>query len=446
MLPVFVDGSPYANGVESRLKDRYAVVSALGVAGYLPESGEYIRYFEWVRSPASSLLVPVEWFLPDSNSRHSPGSEQVLVLWLKDQDFSPQPLATLEELVAELKSTVGQDSTRYKVLGPRTSGTLASMLSELQPGELTRHPLDLTALQGTTFYSSWATAANEFLLAPSPQDAERQKVEDRFAKHGLSLLRTIGTDAALAEQLVEELKRRHVDLTIRPEETKPRPAPHVALISEWDTLYGRALPLTFVAMAETMAKTTPATGSRQIGAELEVLCAGVWPEWVHRYSYLAGLDGELPPKGDGKEAAGSQAKGKPGDKISGAQQNAEEAPSGRSQLDYVRRLAETLRRDSTNFVAIGVLGSDVYDKLMILQALRNDFPQRDLFHDRSRCPIDSLRAGAVDAQPNRRITFRIGITPGSSNADPSLPRQLPNSPVLFGSAGSGVSVAAPGGT
>lgn len=46
-MPVFVDGSPYASGVESRLRDRYALVSALGAAGYLPESGESIRFFEW---------------------------------------------------------------------------------------------------------------------------------------------------------------------------------------------------------------------------------------------------------------------------------------------------------------------------------------------------------------------------------------------------------------
>lgn len=43
VLPVFVDASPYVNGIESRLKDRYATISALGAAGYVPESGEHIR-------------------------------------------------------------------------------------------------------------------------------------------------------------------------------------------------------------------------------------------------------------------------------------------------------------------------------------------------------------------------------------------------------------------
>jgi hypothetical protein len=374
VLPVFMDGNPYANGVESRLKDRYAVVSALGVAGYLPESGEYIRYFDWARPPESSLLVPLEWFRPDTSSRDSQGRKEVLVLWLKDQDFSPKPLASFGHLVAHLNNSLRQSSMTYKMLGPRTSGTLASMLSELKG-----HPSDIAVLKGTTFYSSWATAANSFLLGGSRKEAKEGVVEQSFTDQGLSLLRMIGTDDQLAEQLMEELKRRGVDLSVSPDGTLPGRAPHVALISEWDTLYGRALPLTFVAMAKTMAKTSEATGTRQIEPELAVLRTGIWPEWVHRYSYLAGLDGELPPKGDGKDAAGTQAKGKPGDTIWGAPQSTEEAPTGRSQLDYVRRLAETLKHDATEFVAIGVLGSDVYDKLMILQALRNDFPRAIFF-------------------------------------------------------------------
>ena len=374
VLPVFMDGSPYANGVESRLKDRYAVVSALGVAGYLPESGEYVRYFEWARPAESSLLVPLEWFRPDTSSRDLQDRKEVLVLWLKDQDFSPNPLASFGRLVAHLNHTLKQRATTYRILGPRTSGTLASMLSELK-----KDAPDIAPLKGATFYSSWATAASSFLLGASRREAKEGEVERLFAEHGLSFLRMIGTDDQLAEQLVEELKRRRVDLSIPSNGTSPRRAPHVALISEWDTLYGRALPLTFVAMAETMAKRGDVAGTRQIEPELEVLRRGIWPEWVHRYSYLAGLDGELPPKGDGKDASGTQEKGKPGENPSGASQRTEEAPTGRGQLDYLRRLAETLKHDAAEFVAIGVLGSDVYDKLIILQALRNDFPRAIFF-------------------------------------------------------------------
>ena len=61
-------------------------------------------------------------------------------------------------------------------------------------------------------------------------------------------------------------------------------------------------------------------------------------------------------------------------------ESVEETPVGRSQLDYLRRLVEQLKQEERTadgeFKAIGVLGSDVYDKLMILQALRKNFPTR----------------------------------------------------------------------
>ena len=68
---------------------------------------------------------------------------------------------------------------------------------------------------------------------------EEKTVEELLDNAGIKLTRTINTDAVLAEQLLQELKRREVDL-------KPcggkRCNPRIALISEWDTLYGRSLP------------------------------------------------------------------------------------------------------------------------------------------------------------------------------------------------------------
>lgn len=69
VLPVLVDGSPYTDGVESRLRHRYAVVSALGVSGYIPEGAEYIRFFS-LSTPSHTegncpkRTIPVEWYLP----------------------------------------------------------------------------------------------------------------------------------------------------------------------------------------------------------------------------------------------------------------------------------------------------------------------------------------------------------------------------------------------
>ena len=105
ILPVFVDGSPYVNGTESRLNDRYAVVSALGAAGYVPESSEYLRFFKWNRSQGNKgnkerkernagwrtgkdtgaetgeleTLIPAELYFPNSELSDRPYGKPVLV-------------------------------------------------------------------------------------------------------------------------------------------------------------------------------------------------------------------------------------------------------------------------------------------------------------------------------------------------------------------------------
>ncbi len=397
LLPVFVDGSPYASGVESRLRDRYALVSALGAAGYLPESGEFIRFFEWKSTSGVPTIVPSEWFVPGPRVSEQGKTGHILVLWLKEQDVGPRPLQGLTNLAAYLNEQLKTTPSRYRVLGPRTSGSLSAMLGELKTSASSvrgAQPGDPGLLKDAIFYSSWATAADPMLLGETSNPDSDKRVEDWFKDAGLTLVRTIGTDDVLAEQLVEELKRRRIDLTI-PRDAggacqEPCRIPHIALISEWDTLYGRALPRTFVAVANRLAELAEAEITRAAGKHKDVhslahhlqeLRAEQYPGWVHRYSYLAGLDGELPPKENGKDAGAG--KGKPGDKGFGAEPVIEEASVGRSQLDYLRRLVETLKREETTadseFKAIGVLGSDVYDKLMILQALRKDFPHALFF-------------------------------------------------------------------
>ena len=98
----------------------------------------------------------------------------------------------------------------------------------------------------------------------------------------------------LAEQLLRELKRREVDLKSC---AAKRCNPRIALISEWDTLYGRSLPRTFAAVAMNggSGKTGPA-----LEAEIDKLRRDEWPGWIYPHSYLAGLDGELPARGDNK--------------------------------------------------------------------------------------------------------------------------------------------------
>ena len=393
IMPVMVDGSPYSKGVESRLRHRYALVSALGASEYLPDASEYIRFFTWHRPPCeppscAPLLVPVEWYRP----KPSLGSHAlpVLILWLKGQDFSEKPLAGLSQLVEELKQHFRDAAPQFRILGPRGSGGLSAMVKEAQ-----KTPGSFEGLKGVEIFSSWATTEDTFLIGDPPTakaidpstkstiehpfswPLQSRRVEKIFSKSGIFLHRTIGTDAMLAEQLVKELKLRGVDVTATCSDSKCLPP--VALISEWDSLYGRVLPRTFVAVAQNDGKGEP---SPALEDHINTLRYDRWPPWAHHFSYLGGLDGELPPKQGGKDNRDRVSNEKGAGGITRVVQG-KERPEGRSQLDYVRRLVKTLQQAAAEipggYRAIGVLGSDVYDKLLILQALRSNFPQAIFF-------------------------------------------------------------------
>src|SRR5262249_22128029 len=62
LLLIPLDGEPYAESVESRLRTRYAVVSALGVAGYEPVEAGAIRYVTRAAPPDQiGTHPPFEW-------------------------------------------------------------------------------------------------------------------------------------------------------------------------------------------------------------------------------------------------------------------------------------------------------------------------------------------------------------------------------------------------
>jgi hypothetical protein len=137
---------------------------------------------------------------------------------------------------------------------------------------------------------------------------------------------------------------------------------HVVLISEWDTAFGRNLPRE---LERVMSAGTGDCASR---------------ERIHRFSYLRGLDGSLPGERQRKKPLGDDKGTEPREKrqVDGERW---EAAVGDDQFDYLQRLAgqigdlnrELWRKNEERIAAIGVLGSDYYDKLLILRALRDRF-------------------------------------------------------------------------
>ena len=100
---------------------------------------------------------------------------------------------------------------------------------------------------------------------------------------------------------------------------------------------------------------------------------------------MRGVDGLLPKAdylgdqaGKQSENEGEHASGKSDSKLGGSSLDHTE---GRSQYDYLRRLGENIidlqhdleRNHGGNIAAIGVVGSDIYDKLLVLRTLRQSF-------------------------------------------------------------------------
>ena len=224
-------------------------------------------------------------------------------------------------------------------------------------------------------------------------------VEEAVRLCGLKLIRTIGSDDVLAK-IGAELARRKIDLT----------APLrflIALISEWDTLYGRSLPRTFVAVANDWRKKQLAksrTNRRWRSISMHFARSSIRTGCIAIRISPASM-ANCHPRKTGRMRG---AKGKPGEKGMGLSRS-KRRPVGRSQLDYLRRLVEQLKQEERTadgeFKAIGVLGSDVYDKLMILQALRKISP-RALFTTDLDSRLTHFQSIALDAQSGRGVPFR----------------------------------------
>lgn len=251
---------------------------------------------------------------------------------------------------------------------------------------------------------------------------------------GPVVYRTHCADDLLVRELLVELRRRGIDLS------DVDATNDVLLLSESETFYGRALPLAFKAcvleardrrlnhpgrnvpleadvdprpVADqyfrlVLARPQPAPSEltpghplhfagpdeldraeSELAHHLGMTSAGL--RGVDAYTYLRGLDGitgidakrdaELARQPGSAAAGAANAKKTETTPFGGAGQT--ERPDGSRQVDYVRRLAVSLvqrtEQDHRPVKAIGVLGSDVYDKLLLIRALREAYPEALLF-------------------------------------------------------------------
>jgi hypothetical protein len=376
-MVVSVSAAPYSEDQESRRRTRYAVLAGLDAENFVPRDPQHIGFY-WPRNEALPKVVPFEWFIPKSKRENLPYGA-ILLLWFDEDVLRDFPLKQFDEFLCRSLTTVAPGPSaplaKAKILGPQSSTTLQAMVRE------DRKDWSGGACPGTTrpqFYIYSATADDATVL---PDDvaghasclASDTCLGDFFGEKGIELYRMIATDQALARAIRDELRLRRVKIE------KDRHS-HIALVSEWDTLYGRALP-------NSMARCLG--GGECQKANLDPFAD---KPWLHPFKYLRGLDGQMPNNGlnsgtDSKDSSKKQDKdGKDGTKAR-PDAKAQDRAEGQGQFDYLRRLGEViqqldadLRRENQNGIeAVGVLGSDLYDKLLVLQALRSLLPNALFF-------------------------------------------------------------------
>ena len=388
VVAVMLFGGPYAEQIESRRRMRYAVLAGLRARGLVPTDNEHVGYFYPHRGDGpvhgQPDTVPFESF--ESDRLSACGGCRLVVLWLDSSPFRDRPLSKLRELAAR-SNPAGPSAedlrVRWRVLGPASSDGLRALIDESASKDFEAGGLKQFDFR---FFSSGATAPDDALLP----DKAGTTVSDYLETRGVTLVRTIGTDDHLARGLVDELKRRGMRAEPSNKESDPRCPDNdnpkelskglpssIAIVTEADTLYGRTLHRQFAYAAKK--------DTELLETEREGFCPTRW-------HYFRGIDGRLPGEAAPQTSDGRTRKESKPDSIEaiGRRGAYSERPEGTSQFDYVRRLASRIRADDQKLRqrygpkeggirAVGVLGSDTYDKLLVLQALQPEIPHAVFF-------------------------------------------------------------------
>ena len=357
ILPVMTLGGPWPDEAEQRRRTRYAVVASLAASGFAAEDSSRVGYLDLSECADQGLpdVLPYEWF---AHERPTADPRKILILWVDENAFMNEPLRKLSTVVSlvhpdhrsrrpcgmravELPKSGHPTSalrTTINILGPATSTGLVELARDVR-----NPPACARILETAHVFPSAPTIAAASVLErlgePTSPSAEDRLV-NLFQAQKLVLRRTTATDDVVATELIAELKRRHVSL----EKTDS-----LAIITEWDTVYAREL-----RRAVEQAACSAATERCNRGEE---------PKLVDVLTYTSGLDGRVPAKQPAKDTPPASS-----DNSEKREVRPIERADGTGQFDYLRRLAA--RIESKNYAAIGVLGSDTYDKLLVLQAIR----------------------------------------------------------------------------
>jgi hypothetical protein len=423
VVVVTLPGNAFVGAEESRRRTRYAVLAGLQAQGLAPDDAEHFGLLQFDLQSGDRLRpmrVPYEMFSLQPTlrgdavgDRKSHSYEQAALLWV-DETSLPQPrLDALASLLGALmKAPEGWNKKRptegdakpnlpaLVLIGPSSSDGLRASLVDLDRAANRCPPAPLSEIDARSGDNAYVAArarceeelkpevvagykhmANARLFNAVATASDRampelhdQKLEtylnERLARIGgapaskkIDYMRTMAADDRVLRSMVKELELRlPINATRR-----------VVLLAERDSLYAKAL------VSELRFRLTDPKSVQH----------NPWLRLETHYFYR-GLDGATTFEGVAERS--SSGKDKDGVAVL-------EWPESRDQLDYLRRLAISLKAsesgrgaevplagrelgngtESGAIGAIGILASDVHDKLLVLQALHDSFPDKVFF-------------------------------------------------------------------
>lgn len=425
IMGIMVPSGPFEDRTERRQRLRFALASGMLAGGYAPKDSEHIGNLQFELNkhrkdivPPENVILPYEWYskLPDEEQRYQrtgdayptpiPLYQDILVFWIPDDICARRPLACLADIRRQLNKIVVADTTEidksdlfqdaeFSVFGPWSSTSLKKMIEEsmnpdtmdlktsVQKANISLHNVFATADVGLLLGKTSTTDLMEITAVQGPSNNIHYNNQYKAFLKNLralrGLLQGVGVkelyyqtcpDSLVIEPIGEELLLRGFDLE----------QDNVVLISEFDTFFGRSLPRSF-RCSFTLKSTSVSEPVIQSQTETQKSVQSR----IKRFSYLRGLDGRLPTE-DKTSPFGAQNpnndKNVPYTSLFFTSQK-QTRSEGNSQFDYVLRLADEIalfdKMNTGNVRAIGILGSDVYDKLLLLQVLRPLFPNAVFF-------------------------------------------------------------------